>query len=306
MTIHNNPVSYATTNIASRDPQTLSSTNNRVEKVAFDVLLTEEPNTEQLRFELKEYGKTGSQYYTIATWKGKRYRITVHDNKRKLAYLEDDWQRIEHQTIKVLNRVQNDKHFVKGNIQLHGKTKNKWKVTYENNTHVERSINKKVIREFKNLFESQIKHTNTLLSAKSPQKLKRALYPLYTNYREKKERTLLEVPKKIFEVSKKTFKRIKNHFFPPNNNINDFDDLSSHTTDSRSSFEEVNNEQFTGATYSNKANSLNDSLFEEINTLKENDDLDDAFSDKTSLGGISDTSSHVSNDSGSSYSLRIK
>lgn len=166
MTIHNN-ASYTTNSIVdSKAHQTSSSINNRVEEAAFDVLFSQkEPTseTEQLRFELNECKKIGSSYYTIVTWKGKRYRITVHDNKKKLACSEADWQRVEHQIIKVLDKVQNSKHFFRGALQLHAKTKNKWKVTYENNApHIERSVNKKVIRDFKKLFENQIKPTNIL------------------------------------------------------------------------------------------------------------------------------------------------
>lgn len=316
MTIHNNSTSHAAT--ASISPgsgghQTSSNINNRVEGVAFDVLLPQGSNTdtgtEQLRFELKECGKTGSQYYTIATWKGKRYRITVHDNKRKLAYSEGDWQKVEAKTITVLDRVQNGKHFFQGALQLHAKTKNRWKVTHENNTpDVERSVNKKVIREFKNLFENQIKHTNTLPPAKSPEKLqKKALYPSNLLYRpEKKEGAFLESLKKTLkqfkeyfrplksntndqnidtkEVKRSPLEQVKDYFFPSSTNIftppnnEDFNDLSSVTSSTSSSFEYIKNP-----------------------TEAEGDDFDD---DNTSLGGISIASSNVSNDSGSSYQIK--
>ncbi|MGB7128317.1 MAG: hypothetical protein WBD50_04410 [Candidatus Rhabdochlamydia sp.] len=292
MTIHNNTTT-ATASISpgSRD-QIPSRLNDQVEGVAFDVLFsqTPPPDTEQLRFELKECGKTGSQYYTIATWKGKRYRITVHDNKRKLAYSERDWQQVEDKTITVLDRVQNGKHFFKGTLQLHAKTKNRWKVTHENNIPpVERSVNKKIIREFKNLFESQINHTNILPAAKSPEKFRRASYPSNPLYKPaKKEVNFLEFREKIFEKVKgylrslksNKFERLKNHLYPVRN-INNFDNLSS------------------------AASSI--SSLEEINTPKE-DDLDDSFSDNsslsdnTSLGDRSNASSRVSEDSGSSYS----
>ena len=307
MTIHNHTASdAATAKIPSGGPQTSSSINNRVEEVAFDVLLPQEPNTEQLRFELKECGKTGSQYYTIATWKGKRYRITVHENKKKLAYSEGDWQRVEHQTIKVLDRVQNDKHFFKGTLQLHAKTKNKWKVTHENNTPVERSVNKKVIREFKNLLEKQINPT-AILPAPVPSQLKKASYsppnPLYKPA--KKEVNFLEFPKKVFEKIKdylrslkpntneqntdiekvekerSPVKRVKNYFFPRYKDGFDDDELTS-----------------------NGDRASISSSIEYIDELAEGDAAFD--DDNTSLGGISDTSSHVSSDNGSSYSLRVK
>lgn len=306
MTIHNNPTPHAATVSippGSGSPQIPSRINNKVEEVAFDVLLPQEPNTEQLRFELKESGKTGSQYYTIATWKGKRYRITVHDNKRKLAYSEGDWQKVEDKTITVLDKVQNDKHFFKGTLQLHAKTKNRWKVTHENKTPVERSVNKKVIREFKNLFAEQIKSTNTLPAAKSPKKLQRkASYPSNLLYKPaKKEVNFLEFPKKIFEkvkgylrslksnkneqntateeVERSPLKKFKDYFFPLNNRIfvppnEDFNDLSSVTSSTSSSFEYIENP------------------------------IEAEGDDNTSLGGISIESSNVSNDSGSSYQIK--
>ena len=303
MSIHSNTTFHTTTTSippSFEGHQTPSNINNRVEGVAFEVLVPERrPETEQLRFKLEQCGKTGSQYYTIVTWQGKRYRITVHENKRPLAYSEKDWKKVEYKTISVLDRVQNSKHFFKGALQLHAKTKNRWKVTYENNTpHVECSVSKKMIRDFKNLFENQIKHTNILPAAKSPKKLKKASYPSHATYKpKKKELNLLEFPKKILEKirdylrssksstndieaerEKSPFEKVRNHFFPSNNHINDFDDLSS--TASISSFEEIN--------------------------APEEADLEDAFSDNTSLGGKSDTSSNVSNDSGPSYSPGIK
>ncbi|VHO04026.1 hypothetical protein [Candidatus Rhabdochlamydia sp. T3358] len=307
MTIHNNPTPHAATvsiPLGSGSPQIPSRINNKVEEVAFDVLLSQERNTEQLRFELKESGKTGSQYYTIATWKGKRYRITVHDNKRKLAYSEGDWQKVEAKTITVLDKVQNDKHFFKGSLQLHAKTAKKWTVTHENNTpHVDRSVNKKVIREFKNLLEKQINPTNILPATKSPKGLQRkASYPLNTLYRPvKKEGAFLESLKKTLkkfkeyfrplksntndqnidtkEVKRSPLEQVKDYFFPLNNRIfvppnEDFNDLSSVTSSTSSSFEYIENP-----------------------TEAEGDD-------NTSLGGISIESSNVSNDSGSSYQIK--
>lgn len=308
MTIHNNTTTYtATASISpgSRD-QIPSRLNDQVEGAAFDVLFPQTPpsDTEQLRFELKECGKTGSQYYTIATWKGKRYRITVYDNKRKLAYSKGDWQKVKDRTITVLDRVQNEEHFFKGALQLHAKTRNRWKVTYKDKTQAERSVNKEIIREFKNLFEKQINHTNTLPPAKSPEKLRKASYPSNFLYKPaKKEVNFLEFPKKIFEKvkgclrslksnkneqntateetarEKSPFERFKNYFYPSNRNIDNFDDLSS-ATSSISSFGHIDNPAA--------------------------EDDADAFSDNTSLGGRSNASSHVSNDSGPSYSSRIK
>ncbi|HEV3269273.1 MAG TPA: hypothetical protein VGZ69_01330 [Candidatus Rhabdochlamydia sp.] len=326
MSTHSNITFHttATTSIppSSRGHQTPSSVNSRVGGVAFEVLVPQRrPDTEQLRFKLEQCGKTGSQHYTIVTWQGKRYRITVHDNKRPLAYSEEDWKKVEHKTISVLDRVQNGKHFFKGALQLRAKTKNRWKVTYENNTpHVECSVSKKMIRDFKNLFENQIKHTNILPAAKSPEKLKRASYATYKP--KKKEINLPEPCKKILEKfkdflrslksrtndieaerEKSPFEKARNHFFPSNNHINDFGDLSS--TASISSFEEINEERVTEDIYSNRTSSLKGGSFEEINAPAESD-LDDVFSDNTSLGGKSDTSSNVSNDSGSSYSPEIK
>lgn len=213
MTIHNN-ASYTTNSIVdSKAHQTSSSINNRVEEAAFDVLFSQkEPTseTEQLRFELNECKKIGSSYYTIVTWKGKRYRITVHDNKKKLACSEADWQRVEHQIIKVLDKVQNSKHFFRGALQLHAKTKNKWKVTYENNApHIERSVNKKVIRDFKKLFENQIKPTNILPPSQPPKKLESASYSNLIYRPTKKEKPFFEFTKKIIEKIKDYLRSIK-------------------------------------------------------------------------------------------------
>lgn len=310
MSIHSNTSYYTAIDSispSSREHQT-PSINNRIEEVAFNILFSQElsSNTEQLRFELIECKKNGSQYYTIVTWKDKRYRITVHDGKRKLAYSEADWQRVEHQTIKVLDKVQNGKHFFKGDLRLHAKTKNKWIVTYENNKpHLEHTVNKKIIRDFKKLFEEQIKSLNILPTTKPSQKPKRSSYlPLsFLDKPAKKKEPFSEFPKKVLEKikdylcslkpntnkqntdireidrEKSPLKRFKNHFFPSRRNIDDFDDLSSINTTSIKSFEEVNNEI--------------------------EDDLEDTFSDNTSLGNISTLSSHVSSDSGAAYDPNI-
>lgn len=278
-----------------------SSISNRVEGVAFNVLFSQEPTleTEQLRFELTECKKTGSSYYTIVTWKGKRYRITVHENKRKLAYSEADWQQVEARTIKVLDKVQNNKHFFRGTLQLHAKTQKKWKFTYENNTpHVEeRSVNKKIIREFKKLLEDQIKPINPPPASKAPKRLERDSYSLsnsnFIHKPEKKEETSFfkksikkvktflsqlksNTDEHIEETERKKgrFERIKDCLFP-SNNLDYFDDLTSSDTASISSFEGLDNNH--------------------------QEDLDD----NTSLGGITTASRHISNDSGSSYSPEI-
>lgn len=299
MTIHNH-ASHATNSmpVSSEAYQTPSSLNSRVEEAAFDVLFSQkEPTseTEQLRFELNECKKTGSSYYTIVTWKGKKYRITVHSKKRKLAYSEADWQQVEHRTIKVLDKVQNSKHFFRGALQLHAKTKNKWKVTYENNTpHLERSVNKKVIRDFKKLFENQIKPISILPTLQPPKKLERASYSPSNNIYKptKEEKPFFEFPKKILEKIKgylrsiklntnedteavkeerSPLKQVKDYFFPSRRNIDDFDDLASSDAASINSFKELGNRE---------------------------GNLDD----NTSLGSITVASSHISSDSGSSYS----
>ena len=298
----------ATTSIPSGSGsyQTPSSINSQVEGVAFDALFSpQEPDTEKLRFTLKECGKTGSQYYTIVEWQGKKYRITVHNNKKPLQLSEKLWQdTAELLSEKVLNKHQSKSHFFKGTLQLH--TQRKWIATYEKNkTPTEKQVSKSVIKEFKKLLEKEIP-TKTL-SAKSPGKLRGASYPSNFLYNKpaKKEVNSPEFLKKILEKIKNLhfFEQLKNRLFPSNNHINDFGDLSS--TASISSFEEINEERVTEDIYSNRTSSLKGSSFEEINAPAESD-LDDVFSDNTSLSGKSDTSSNVSNDSGSSYSPEIK
>ncbi|KAG6559261.1 hypothetical protein [Candidatus Rhabdochlamydia sp. W815] len=296
MKIHNNTAQVVTNNLSSHGGYETPPSTNRVEEVAFDVVFSQEPlpGKEKLRFKLKQCGKTGSQYYTIVKWRGKRYRITVHDNKRKLAYSEADWQRIEHRTIKVLNKVQRE-HFFRGTLQLHAKTKKKWKVYKNKSSHIKCSVNKKVIREFKNLLENQIKSTNIFPATKAPVKRKASnLAALDIPFKQVKKEEA-SFPKKIIEKIKNSlsylksntdedtekterkkglFKQAKNYFFPSNDHDN-FDDLASSDTASIRSFEESDNR-------------------------REGD-----FDDNTSLGGITVASSHISSDSGSSYSPKI-
>ena len=295
MTIHNhNHAPHATTSIpvGSEGHQTPSSINNRVEEVAFDVLFSQKPTSEQLRFKLTEYKQTGSQYDRIVLLNGKKYRITVFDKGNKLAYSEGDWQRVKHLTTKLLERYHKNKDFPeksKGTLSL---KERKWKVAYGDGTpHVERFVNKKIIREFKNLLEKQIKPTNILPATISPLKRKASsLTALNTRPKQAKTEEA-SFPKKIIEKAKNFISRLKPNtdedreeterkkgrfdqvrdFFFPSNNLDNFDDLTSSDTASIRSFEGLDSYQ--------------------------EDDL-------TSLGGSRTASSlsHVSSDSGPSYS----
>ncbi|MDR2539250.1 MAG: hypothetical protein LBC45_01295 [Chlamydiales bacterium] len=266
MSIYSNTSYHTAINTPLTSEGQTPSIYNRVEGVAFDALFSKNPlsESEQLRFELNECKKTGSSYYTIVTWKDKRYRITVHNKKRTLAYSEGDWQRIEDRITQVLDKVQNSKHFFKGTLHLHVKTKNKWKVTYENNAPlVEHFVNEKTIREFKNLLEKQINPTNRLptgvhtSTGMLPQKLKRSLHSSLNYNPTKKENSFFEFPKKILEKVKHYLRPLKSNaneamekterkkesfeltkerlFFP--NNLDNFDDLSSSDGSSISFFE---------------------------------------------------------------------
>jgi len=296
MTIHNN-ASHATTNIplGSEGHQIPSSINNRVEGAAFDVRFSKEPETEQLRFKLTESKKTGSSYYTIVLLNDKKHRITVFDKGNKLAYSEGDWQRVEHLTTKLLEKYHKNKDFPeksKGTLSL---KERKWTVTYGDGTpHVDLSVNKKVIREFKDLLEKQIKPTNILPATKAPFKRKASnLAALDTPSKQAKteETSFL---KKIIEKAKNFLSRLKSNtdedmeeterkkeplgkakdYLFPSTNLDDWGSLPSSDTASISSFEELDSQK---------------------------GDLDD----NTSLGDITVASSHISRDSGSSYSPEI-
>lgn len=292
MTIQNNASHATSIPFSPEGHQTPSSINNRVEGVAFDVLFSQEPETEQLRFELTESKKTGSQYYRIVLLNGKKHRITVFDKGNKLAYSEGDWQRVEHLTTKLVERYHKNKDFPeksKGTLSL---KERKWTVTYGDRTPtIERSVNKRVIREFKKLFEDQIKPTNILPATKAPLKRKASnLAALDTPSKQAKTeetsfaKKIIEKAKNFLfrsksntdedmeetEKEKGPLEKAKDHLFP-STNLDDWDSLSSSDTASISSFEELENPT---------------------------DDLDD----NTSLGGITVASSHISNDSGSSYS----
>lgn len=299
MTIQNNASHAISIPFSPEGHQAPSSINNRVEEAAFDVLFSQKPEAEQLRFELAESKQTGFQYYRIVLLNGKKHRITVLDRGNKLAYSERNWQKVEHLTTELLERYHKNKDFPEKSKGILSLKERKWTVTYGDGTpDVDLTVNKKVIRKFKNLLEKQIKPANILPATKAPLKREASnLAALDTIYKpEKKENPLSELIKKIIEEAKNFISHLKSntdkdaektekkkgpleqardYFFPSHRNIDNFDDLASSDAASISSFEELDNRR------------------------------EDDFDDNTSLGGVTVASSRVSNDSGSSYSPEI-
>lgn len=294
MTIQNNASHATSIPFSPEGHQTPFSINNRVEGAAFDVLFSQEPETEQLRFELTESKQTGSQYYRIVLLNGKKHRITVFDKGNKLAYSEGDWQRVEHLTTKLLERYHKNKDFPeksKGTLSL---KKRKWTVTCGDGTpHVDLSVNKKVIREFKNLLEKQIKPTNILPATKAPLKRKTSnLVALAPPKQAKTEKT--SFPKKIIEKAKNFLSRLKSNT----------DEDMEETERKKGRLEKAKNRLFP-LTNLDDWDSLSSSDTASINSFQKLENPTDNLDDNTSLGGITVVSSHISNDSGSSYSPEI-
>lgn len=305
MSIHSNTsyhTAIAPSNLEGNHPST--NVDKRVEGVAFDILCSQEPfldkDAEQIRFKLEEHVKTGSQSYTIVTWNDKKYRITVHINKTQVSCSEENWKRLENNLkTKIWDKAHPGEHFSKGTLKL---KERKWTAELKNPTgnsnEIERLVSKKVIREFKNLFETQIKHLNSLPTPKtSPTKQKNISLappieknspevqkkkdPILKKMIEKSKRWVSSFLKKnkqntITEQPKHLLTQTKKHFFPPVTPMDEeFDDLTSETT----------------------------SLFEEISDIPKETEFD-LISDTTSIGGISEITD-ILEDQGSPYLPKI-
>lgn len=314
MSIHSNTsyhTAIAPSNLDGNHPST--NVDKRVEGVTFDILYSQAPfldkDAEQIRFKLEEHVKTGSQPYTIVTWNDKKYRITVHINKSQISCSERDWKRLgDNLKTKIWDKAHPGEHFSKGALKL---TDRKWRAELKNpignSNEIARFVSKKVIREFKNLFEKQIEHLNRSRAAKASstqqnnisstppnrknlseaaqEKKENAFNKLIEKFnncvsaflkKANKQNTVIDQKeeKSVFEQSRQFLAKTKNHFFPTHKK-EEFDDLTSETT----------------------------SLFEEISDIPKETGFD-LISDTTSIGGISEITD-ILEDQGLPYSPKI-
>lgn len=223
----------------------VSSTEaGQVNEVAFNVLIS--PNlspAERLSFKLEEHVKTNSQPYTIVSWNGKKYQITVHKDRSMLSYSEEDWNRIKNKMTELWDNAHPEHHFSKGDLNLDVK---KWNVTLNNHkAPVQDSKTQQIIKDIKNLLEKELTASHISSSTKSSTKtLEKGSLPvvqedlsetLGEKTKRKKNSFFFLKPKKIFKQFTCLLNKTKERFFAKSPHANEEFDLTSSSRSSISS-----------------------------------------------------------------------
>lgn len=261
MSIYSNPSSYHSAGTSlSRDKQT-PSINDSVNAVGFTVLvqnpaIAQKPTCEQadqVLFKLKNIAQTNSpidsSLYTIVTWNGRPYRISVHEKKNQLSYTKEDWQKIAGKMQKLWDTSHANRHFSKGTLQLKKKI---WAPvfidkTIESKAHEQKST-QALINEIKNLFTNEIKALNVLPASKKLEQesqkksrfqdiLRNSTNSLFNNTPSVKHKKPMGFPEK----PKQVFKKIMEYLYPAKSHVKKQPDISS-TNESITPTEELINQ----------------------------------------------------------------